>query len=121
MIYWLVIILMVLISLMLIGVILLQSSKSGGMGTAMGQSAMSAAFGGQGGDKLLVRTTSFLAGLWMLLALTINFMSHPDVESSIGSESVVSQKAQPTATDFNPSPQQSEQINLNSTVDTTAN
>ena len=121
MIYWLVIIIMVLVSLMLIGIILLQSSKSGGMGTAMGQNAMSAAFGGQGGDKMLVRTTSGLAGFWMLLALTINFMRHPDVESTVGTESIISQKAQPTATDFNPAVEQSEGIDLNTSSDTTAN
>ena len=54
---------MVFTSLLLIGIILLQASKTGGMGTAMGQTAMSAAFGGHGGDKLMVRATSGLAFL----------------------------------------------------------
>ena len=112
---------MVLVSLMLIGIILLQASKTGGMGTAMGQSAMSAAFGGHGGDKLLVKTTSGLAAFWMLLALTINFMTHPDVESSVGNESIISQKAQPAATDFIPASEETEGIDLNVDSDTTAN
>ena len=96
MIYYLVVTIMVVISLMLVGVILLQQSKSGGMGTAMGQSAMSAAFGGQGADKLLTKITAGLAGTWMLLALLINFLNHPDVDSAISIESVVSQRAIPT-------------------------
>ena len=93
MIYYSVVALMVVISLMLVGIILLQHSKSGGMGTAMGQSAMSAAFGGQGADKLLTKITAGLAGTWMLLALLINFLNHPDVDSAINIESVVSQRA----------------------------
>lgn len=96
MIYYLIVTIMVVISLMLVGVILLQQSKSGGMGTAMGQSAMSAAFGGQGADKLLTKITAGLAGTWMFLALLINFLTHPDVDSSISVESVVSQRANPT-------------------------
>jgi len=96
MIYYLIVTIMVVISLMLVGVILLQHSKSGGMGTAMGQSAMSAAFGGQGADKLLTKITAGLAGTWMLLALLINFLNHPDVDSAISNESVVSQRAIPT-------------------------
>ena len=95
MIYYMVVFLMVLISLLLVGVILLQQSKSGGMGTAMGQSAMSAAFGGQGADKLLTKITAVLAGTWMLLALIINLLNHPDVDTNIGSESVITQREIP--------------------------
>ena len=95
MIYYLIVTIMVIISLMLVGIILLQQSKSGGMGTAMGQSAMNAAFGGQGADKLLTKITAGLAGTWMFLALLINFLNHPDIDSSIATESVVSQRAVP--------------------------
>ena len=93
MIYYLIVTIMVVISFMLVGIILLQQSKSGGMGTAMGQSAMNAAFGGQGADKLLTKITAGLAGSWMFLALLINFLNHPDVDVSDGSESVVTQRA----------------------------
>ena len=96
MIYYMVVFIMVLISLMLVGVILLQQSKSGGMGAAMGQSAMSAAFGGQGADKLLTKITAILAGTWMSLALLINFLTHPDVDTNVGSESVVTQREVPS-------------------------
>ena len=95
MIYYMIVFIMVVISIMLVGIILLQQSKSGGMGTAMGQSAMNAAFGGQGADKLLTKITAGLAGTWMALALLINLISHPDIESAISSESVISQRAVP--------------------------
>lgn len=98
MIYYMFVFSMVVISFLLVGVILLQQSKTGGMGTAMGQSAMSAAFGGQGADKLLTKITAGLAGVWMVLALSINLLKHPDVDASVGSESVVTQRAVPTET-----------------------
>ena len=96
MIYYMVVFIMVVISLMLVGVILLQQSKSGGMGAAMGLSAMSAAFGGQGADKLLTKITATLAGTWMCLALLIYFLNHPDVDVNAGLESVVTQREVPT-------------------------
>ena len=52
---------------MLVGIILMQSSKSGGMGAAMTGNALNTAFGGQGADKLLVRITAFLATLFLIL------------------------------------------------------
>ena len=72
----------VLICLCLIGIILLQASKTGGMGTAMGQQAMGAAFGGEGGDKLLVKITATLAFLYMFLAIIINLLLSPASEST---------------------------------------
>ena len=87
------------ICLMLIGIILLQSSKTGGMGTAMGGAAVQAAFGGQGADKLLTRITIGLAVAFMLLAIGINFIG-PGGTSRLG-ESIVSQKAQTEEIDLN--------------------
>ena len=58
---------------MLVAIILLQSSKTGGMGGAIGgQSAMNEAFGGEGADKLLVRITGGLAFIFMFLAIMIS-------------------------------------------------
>ena len=70
--------LLVLISILLIGIILIQSGQ-GDMGAAMGGNAMNQAFGGQGADKLLVRITTGLAVIFMVLAISINFFSGPDV------------------------------------------
>ena len=63
--------LLVLISILLIGIILIQSGQ-GDMGAAMGGNAMNQAFGGQGADKLLVRITTGLAVIFMVLAISIN-------------------------------------------------
>ena len=76
--YGVIVFIFVIICLLLMGIILMQSSQSGGMGSAMGGGAMNAAFGGQGADKLLVRVTSGLAVIFMVLAMTIGFMGHPD-------------------------------------------
>ena len=58
---------------MLVGIIMLQSSKTGGMGGAIaGQSAMNEAFGGEGADKLLVKITGGLAFTFMFLAIMIS-------------------------------------------------
>ena len=76
--YGVIVFIFVIVCLLLMGIILMQSSQTGGMGAAMGGGAMNAAFGGQGADKLLVRLTSGLAVTFMVLAITIGFMGHPD-------------------------------------------
>ena len=77
MLYGIAIFTFVLVCIMLMGIILLQSSKTGGMGTAMGGQAINTAFGGYGADKLLVRITSGLAVAFMVLAITIGMMDYP--------------------------------------------
>ena len=77
MLYGIAIFIFVLVCIMLMGIILLQSSKTGGMGTAMGGQAINTAFGGHGADKLLVRMTSGLAVAFMVLAITIGMMDNP--------------------------------------------
>ena len=62
---------------------MIQSSKTGGMGAGMaGNTALNTAFGGQGADKLLVKITSFLAVIFMTLAITLNILSTPGSESN---------------------------------------
>ena len=77
MLYGIAIFVYVLVCFMLMGIILLQSSKTGGMGTAMGGQAINTAFGGHGADKLLVKITSGLAVAFMVLAITIGMMDNP--------------------------------------------
>ncbi len=101
MIYGISLIIFVLICTCLIGIILLQSSKTGGMGTAMGQQAMGAAFGGESGDKLLVKITSGLAGGYMLLAIIINLILSPGTAVP-SDESIIRQRAQTTESILNP-------------------
>ena len=77
MLYGVAIFIFVLVCIMLMGIILLQSSKTGGMGSAMGGQAINSAFGGYGADKLLVKITSGLAVAFMSLAIIIGMMDNP--------------------------------------------
>ena len=90
MLYSVAIFIFVMVCIMLMGIILLQSSKTGGMGTAMGGQAINTAFGGQGADKLLVRITSGLAVAFMVLAITIGMMPNPDSRTEYSKEPTIS-------------------------------
>ena len=90
MLYGLAIFLFVIICIMLLGIILLQSSKTGGMGTAMGGGAIYTAFGGQGAAKLLVRITSGLAIGFMGLAIIIGMMDNPASRIDFSNEPALS-------------------------------
>ena len=68
--YYIVIFLFVIVCLLLVGIILMQSSKTGGMGAGIaGNTALNTAFGGQGADKLLVKITTVLATLFMFFSI----------------------------------------------------
>ena len=92
MMYGVLVFIFVVVCLMLIGIILLQSS-SGGMGTAIAGQAMNNTFGGQGADKLLVRITSGLAFVFMVLAITIGWIGHPDSANVDFTKPVISGKS----------------------------
>ena len=77
MLYNISLIIFVVICIFLIGIILLQSSKSGGMGSAMTGNVLNSAFGGEAADKLLVKITAILASLFMILAICLNMLSTP--------------------------------------------
>ena len=89
--YYVVIFIFVLICLLLVGIILMQSSKTGGMGSGLaGNAALDTAFGGEGADKLLVKITTVLAILFMVLSITLNVLSTSDDSgSSVSKESVI--------------------------------
>ena len=63
--------LFVLVCIMLLGIILLQSSKGGGLGAAGSGQSMNEALGGEGADKLMVKLTRILALVFMVLAVWI--------------------------------------------------
>ena len=90
MLYGVAIFIFVIICIMLMGIILLQSSKTGGMGTAMGGQAINTAFGGHGADKLLVRTTSGLAVAFMTMAIIIGMMDNPASRIDFSNEPTLS-------------------------------
>ena len=80
--YYIVISTFVLVSIMLVAVILLQSSQTGGLGSALAGNALNAAFGGQGADKLLVKITGVLAAVFMILAISLNIIPTPGSNES---------------------------------------
>ena len=90
MLYGIAIFIFIMVCIMLMGIILLQSSKTGGMGTAMGGQAINTAFGGQGADKLLVRITSGLAVSFMVLAIIIGMMDNPASRIDFSNEPTIS-------------------------------
>ncbi len=64
----------ILICVMLIGIILIQSSKSGmGAGIA-GNTALNSAFGSVEADKMLIKITTGLAILYMALAIVLSYV-----------------------------------------------
>ena len=88
--YYVIVFIFVLVSLMLIGIVLLQSSKTGGMGSALaGNSSLASAFGSEGADKLLLRVTTVFAVLFMSLAIILNIISTPSDIESISDDSVL--------------------------------
>ena len=90
MLYGVAIFIFVLVCIMLMAIILLQSSKTGGMGTAMGGQAINTAFGGYGADKLLVKITSGLAVAFMGLAIIIGMMDNPSSRIEFSKDSTLS-------------------------------
>ena len=80
----------VVVCLMLLGIILLQTSQTGGMGSiGGGNSYLEGALGGQGADKLLLRTTTIFAVIFMSLAILINIIDNPASEMNYSTESVI--------------------------------
>ena len=75
--YSILVFVLVLVAVMLIGIILIQSGQ-GDMGAAMGGNTMNQAFGSQGADKLLVRITTALATIFMILAIAIQLVGKSD-------------------------------------------
>ena len=90
MLYGLAIFIFVAVCIMLMGIILMQSSKTGGMGTAIGGGTINTAFGGQGADKLLVKITSGLAVSFMVLAIIIGMMDNPASRIDFSNEPTLS-------------------------------
>ena len=88
MLYSVVLFVFVIVCILLVGIILLQSSQSGGMGSALAGNTLNSAFGGQGADRMLVKTTTFLAIAFMCLAI---LLSKPDWLSFDASEGATEQ------------------------------
>ena len=86
-------ILSVFISLVLIAVVLMQSSKGGGLaGTFGGPGEMGAIFGVRRTADFLMKTTWVLAITLMLLAIFINLVALPSSSQEKMKESIIQKK-----------------------------
>tara|TARA_B100001540_G_scaffold276876_1_gene264031 strand:- start:831 stop:1223 length:393 start_codon:yes stop_codon:yes gene_type:complete len=90
MLYSIVLFVFVIVCLLLVGIILLQTSQSGGMGSiGGGNNFLDGALGSQGADSLLLKTTTVLAVIFMSLAILINVIDNPASEMNYSTESVI--------------------------------
>ena len=90
MLYSLVLFIFVIVCLLLIGIILLQTSQTGGMGSiGGGNSYLEGALGGQGADSLLLKTTTIFAVIFMCSAMFLNYLNNPKGSSNVTVESSI--------------------------------
>ena len=90
MLYSIVLFIFVVLCLLLVGIILLQTSQTGGMGSiGGGNSYLEGALGGQGADSLLLRTTTIFAVIFMSLAIFLNYLDNPKSSSNVTVESSI--------------------------------
>ena len=71
-----------IVSLLLIAVVLMQASQGGGLSGTFGGNAASSVLGGQNAGNVLSRITTWLATLFLVLAVVISVLSGPSDESS---------------------------------------
>ena len=66
-----------IVSLLLIAVVLMQASQGGGLSGTFGGNAASSVLGGQNAGNVLSRITTWLATLFLVLAVIISVISGP--------------------------------------------
>ena len=85
------IVLHTIISVLLIVVILMQASQGGGLSGTFGSTATSALLGGRGAGTFLSKLTTYLAVIFLGLAVVISLISSP---SGVEPESILKQEAE---------------------------
>ena len=96
------IVLHTVVSILLISVVLMQASQGGGLSGTFGGQAASSILGGQGAGNVLSKITTWLAVVFIGLAILISILSGPNSDTS---SSLVKQ-----ASENNPVQQQPEVI-----------
>ncbi|MBN1540598.1 preprotein translocase subunit SecG [candidate division KSB1 bacterium] len=87
--YAFLIVLFILVCILLTFVILIQSSKGGGLaGTFGGADSMGTVFGGRGAGDFLTKVTGVLAAAFMIIALFLGLLTR----GGVSSESLVEQE-----------------------------
>ncbi|MEA1986792.1 MAG: preprotein translocase subunit SecG [Candidatus Marinimicrobia bacterium] len=81
--YGLLIVIFVIVALLLVLSILMQSSKGTGLaGTFGGAGGANTVFGGRGAATLLVKMTTYLAVIFFVLTIAINFVIRSNTQKS---------------------------------------
>ncbi|MGH7399836.1 MAG: preprotein translocase subunit SecG, partial [Candidatus Rokuibacteriota bacterium] len=66
----------VIVSLVIIGLVLLQAGKGADIGSAFGGSGSQAVFGSMGTPTVLGKATAVVAIMFMITSFTLSMMSH---------------------------------------------
>ena len=77
----LLIIIHVIVSLVIIGLVLLQAGKGADIGSAFGGSGSQAVFGSMGTPTVLGKATGVVAALFMITSFGLSMMSHQRAQS----------------------------------------
>ena len=80
-----------IVSVVLVAVILMQASQGGGLSGTFGSTTTSALLGGRGAGTFLSKLTTYLAVIFLGLAVAISLISLP---SSVEPESILKQEAE---------------------------
>ena len=80
-----------IVSVLLVAVILMQASQGGGLSGTFGSTTTSALLGGRGAGTFLSKLTTYLAVIFLGLAVVISLISAP---SAIELESILKQEAE---------------------------
>ena len=84
-----------LVSVFLIGMILMQASQGGGLSGTFGGNAASSVLGGNNAGNVLSKITSWLATLFLSLAVIISVLTGPDDSSSLIKQEAENNPVQP--------------------------
>ena len=76
------IVLHTIVSILLISVVLMQASQGGGLSGTFGGQAASSILGGQGAGNVLSKITTWLAVVFIGLAILISILSDPNSDTS---------------------------------------
>ena len=76
------IVLHTIVSVLLISVVLMQASQGGGLSGTFGGQATSSVLGGQNAGNVLSKITTWLATLFLSLAVIISILNGPSAETS---------------------------------------
>ena len=80
-----------IVSVLLILTVLMQASQGGGLSGTFGSATTSAIMGGRGAASFLSKITTWLAGIFLSLAILISFLSTP---GQVDSESLLKQESE---------------------------